>query len=1151
MSSHEHPHGRPENVLGFTEDSKVFIHDAPLKDMFLHPDVKHRKIVAFSIIGAYRKGKSFFLNYCLRYLYAHYPSIKYPNNPVSDPDNWLGKEDEPLVGFTWKSGSSRVTTGIDMWNDIFLHKDEISGEEIGIILMDTHGLFDNETSGLDNSRIFTLGTLISSIQVLNLSGVIQDDQLQYIQFATECAKFTFTQNQDSTGKCFQNLIFLIRDWANPDEFDYGIEGGKKYLDHFQKTMRTQKMDLQYICDSIYNSFENITCSLLPHPGKIVSTGKNGLTEYDGSWSKMDEEFQDELKALISHILNPQQLGIKKVDGCVLTGEEYLNFIQVQFEVFQTDEALQAQTVYDSTIKKEMEKLIRSCLEQYKDLGHKGKGLVNTEDDLEALHRKCKSEALKTFDDSKKLGGPEDFTKFRMLLKKRVEKTYEEIKTQIINERIAIEEAKEKLRLEMEQKQRIEVERIEREKKAAEERLEVEKQKAKEKLELEEKLKEQEIAKLNEQAEQERKALEEQKERQKQEKEETIKTIEDEVEAKRIQIENAKKIKEAEEEERKKEEKLEIAAIKLTDEVLPEVPEPNYPKLDEKPQKPEISNIQNNSSSSNERNNFKPSLNSSSVGHTSNKFLNEGKFEITDSIKDSNQPGSSTSSSSHQPNTFKHDTQESTRTDQKQMFPTSSGFVGDQQLSCTAQNQQKATPKHLYKSTVVAATAPLEYGEPKNVINFQGSGTPTIDTNELAKMFEHPNVRDRKIAVIVASGNNKQERSFFLDACLKFLYFYYESIKHNRTEFRNFDHWNAPENNFDTGFLSYYRKHHEVAGVIIWNDVFVHEDDIAVVVMDFHGIFEKETNPYESSKLFIFASLISSLQVLNLSHSDPKKYLKNLKYASEFGQFSNSGGPQNFFQNIHFILRDSTWFGIENGKKYFDDLFHTRLYGKSDLNPVRELIRNSFDDYDCTIYFKLPINIIPNDNLLHPSNILLKKINGEFVTAIDYFEYLQLYIKSFRTYGLPSPQTIFQNNNGKQIVNSSYNHFIKYVITHKDRIGDENILHNFGKEDTISYLKSLCRGKGIDYSSFIETINKKINALFQLYLTQTPENLQIVERECRKAMKSGTEDTTLLPKEHTADYSFYETNVNWSDLCQNIQLRAERNSSGFSIDCRIS
>ena len=93
-------------------------------------------------------------------------------------------------------------------------------------------------------------------------------------------------------------------------------------------------------------------------------------------------------------------------------------------------------------------------------------------------------------------------------------------------------------------------------------------------------------------------------------------------------------------------------------------------------------------------------------------------------------------------------------------------------------------------------------------------------------------------------------------------------------------------------------------MIIWNDVFLHENDIAVIVMDMHGLFENETNAYDNSKLFIFASLISSMQVLNLSHSDPKKYLKDLKYATEFGQFSNSGVPQRFFQNINFNLRDS-------------------------------------------------------------------------------------------------------------------------------------------------------------------------------------------------------------------------------------------------------
>jgi len=66
-----HPYGKSENVLGFSKDNKVFVRDEPLRQMFLHPDVKDRKIVAFSIIGAYRKGKSFFLDYCLRYLYAH------------------------------------------------------------------------------------------------------------------------------------------------------------------------------------------------------------------------------------------------------------------------------------------------------------------------------------------------------------------------------------------------------------------------------------------------------------------------------------------------------------------------------------------------------------------------------------------------------------------------------------------------------------------------------------------------------------------------------------------------------------------------------------------------------------------------------------------------------------------------------------------------------------------------------------------------------------------------------------------------------------------------------------------------------------------------------------------------------------------------
>lgn len=42
-----------------------------LDEILLHPDVEDRQIVVISIVGAFRKGKSYFLNYCLRFLYAN------------------------------------------------------------------------------------------------------------------------------------------------------------------------------------------------------------------------------------------------------------------------------------------------------------------------------------------------------------------------------------------------------------------------------------------------------------------------------------------------------------------------------------------------------------------------------------------------------------------------------------------------------------------------------------------------------------------------------------------------------------------------------------------------------------------------------------------------------------------------------------------------------------------------------------------------------------------------------------------------------------------------------------------------------------------------------------------------------------------------
>lgn len=47
--------------------------------------------------------------------------------------------------------------------------------------MDTQGTFDSESTVRDNATVFALSTLLSSVQVYNLSQNIEEDDLQHLQ----------------------------------------------------------------------------------------------------------------------------------------------------------------------------------------------------------------------------------------------------------------------------------------------------------------------------------------------------------------------------------------------------------------------------------------------------------------------------------------------------------------------------------------------------------------------------------------------------------------------------------------------------------------------------------------------------------------------------------------------------------------------------------------------------------------------------------------------------------------------------------------------------------------------------------------------------------------------------------------------------------
>lgn len=82
---------------------------------------------------------------------------KYTHGTLSSKFNVILSLPTPLTHYT---------SGIWMWSEPFIRTTKASGgEKLAILLMDTQGMFDNETTMTLTAQIFGLSTLVSSFQV--------------------------------------------------------------------------------------------------------------------------------------------------------------------------------------------------------------------------------------------------------------------------------------------------------------------------------------------------------------------------------------------------------------------------------------------------------------------------------------------------------------------------------------------------------------------------------------------------------------------------------------------------------------------------------------------------------------------------------------------------------------------------------------------------------------------------------------------------------------------------------------------------------------------------------------------------------------------------------------------------------------------------
>ncbi|XP_017314325.1 atlastin-2 isoform X3 [Ictalurus punctatus] len=397
----------PVQIVVADEDEHQFsLDEQALERILLQEHIRDLNVVVVSVAGAFRKGKSFLLDFMLRYMYQQKSST------------WLGGNDEPLTGFTWRGGCERETTGILAWSEVFV-VEKPDRTKVAVLLIDTQGAFDSQSTIKDCATLFALSTMTSSVQVYNLSQNVQEDDLQHLQLFTEYGRLAM---EEIYLKPFQSLMFLIRDWSYPYEHAYGLEGGNTFLEKRMQVKQTQHEELQNVRKHIHSCFSNISCFLLPHPGLKVATNPH----FDGRLRDIDPDFKKELVSLIPLLLAPENLVEKEISGSKVTCRDLVQYFKAYMKIYQGEELPHPKSMLQATAEANNLAAVAGAKDTYiKSMEQVcgGDKPYIAPADLERSHEELKQNSIKQFCTIKKMGGEEFCRRYQEQLEAEMDEAY--------------------------------------------------------------------------------------------------------------------------------------------------------------------------------------------------------------------------------------------------------------------------------------------------------------------------------------------------------------------------------------------------------------------------------------------------------------------------------------------------------------------------------------------------------------------------------------------------------------------------------------------------------------------------------------------------------------------------------------------------------
>mmetsp|Transcript_37072 Transcript_37072/g.86486 ORF Transcript_37072/g.86486 Transcript_37072/m.86486 type:complete len:646 (-) Transcript_37072:406-2343(-) len=464
------PSHRPIQIVSISGPPtfKFTLDEAAFRSILDKCDQNH-KVSVVSVVGAFRTGKSFLLTWFRHYLESLNKSEEAPVgttelncvSEASDDDAPVLVEESDAVpekekhlwfrsvsrvgsdetSFRWRGGSERETTGIWMYSEPY-PVTLSSGETISVLLVDTQGMFDHETTMDLTAAIFGLSTLISSHQVYNVEKRVQEDHLQQLALFSEYGRLALdierkescrrldVGDSDSDGtddkkkpkkkkrasilktKPFQRIEFLVRDWQNFDEDDLDdldIPALTSSMSSYLESVLMEPAGQSDLADTrrqIEACFVETKCFLLPHPGIAVTKKK-----FDGTVANIDPSFLALLDEYCQRVFDPSSLEPKMINGRALNPASFTNYVTCYAKMFEDGARFpSAKTVLAATAEANVANAVYASIERYNSemdtFAGPSVSHFAAAGEFEAFHEACRDATLEFYAATADFGPPD-------------------------------------------------------------------------------------------------------------------------------------------------------------------------------------------------------------------------------------------------------------------------------------------------------------------------------------------------------------------------------------------------------------------------------------------------------------------------------------------------------------------------------------------------------------------------------------------------------------------------------------------------------------------------------------------------------------------------------------------------------------------------